>query len=169
MSFASSSTTNGQDSRFLNKLVKTNIAITRFDPVYSDAKARAATLGEFNFFNAWMSQPKNQLETFRAWAGKDSDIRYATLAQEFVHTQEMPDCVVITSPPTTSISARGSCKILLILHASLRVQPPVLQQVSHTIVSLRLRTRLHSWSTGNLSKAPNTRELVYIQPVGPHL
>ncbi|KAF7975795.1 hypothetical protein HWV62_8625 [Athelia sp. TMB] len=48
----------------------------RFDPVYSDAKARAATLGEFNFFNAWMSQPKSQLETFRAWAGKDSDISY---------------------------------------------------------------------------------------------
>lgn len=47
----------------------------RFDPVYSDAKARAGTLGEFNFFNAWMSQPKSQLETFRAWAGKDSDIR----------------------------------------------------------------------------------------------
>ncbi|KAJ3016051.1 hypothetical protein NUW54_g890 [Trametes sanguinea] len=48
----------------------------RFDPVYSDAKARAATLGEFNFFSAWMSQPKSQLETFRAWAGKDSDISY---------------------------------------------------------------------------------------------
>ncbi|KAH8120139.1 NAD-binding protein [Phellopilus nigrolimitatus] len=48
----------------------------RFDPVYSDAKARAASLGEFNFFNAWMSQPKSQLETFRAWAGKDSDISY---------------------------------------------------------------------------------------------
>lgn len=48
-----------------------------FDPVYSDAKARAPSLGEFNFFSAWMSQPKSQLETFRAWAGKDSDIRYA--------------------------------------------------------------------------------------------
>ncbi|KDQ11622.1 hypothetical protein BOTBODRAFT_35283 [Botryobasidium botryosum FD-172 SS1] len=48
----------------------------RFDPVYSDARARAQTLGEFNFFTAWMSQPKSQLETFRAWAGKDSDISY---------------------------------------------------------------------------------------------
>ncbi|EEB94527.1 hypothetical protein MPER_06645, partial [Moniliophthora perniciosa FA553] len=48
----------------------------RFDPVYSDARAKAATLGEFNFFQAWMSQPKSQLETFRAWAGKDSDISY---------------------------------------------------------------------------------------------
>ena len=51
----------------------------RFDPVYSDAKVRAQTLGECNFFSAWMSQPKSQLETFRAWAGKDSDIRWATV------------------------------------------------------------------------------------------
>ncbi|KAG6872875.1 hypothetical protein C0995_005733 [Termitomyces sp. Mi166 len=50
----------------------------RFDPVYSDAKARVAALGEFNYFNAWMSQPKSQLETFRAWAGKDSDIRQSS-------------------------------------------------------------------------------------------
>jgi len=48
----------------------------RFDPAYSDARGRAATLGEFNFFNAWMSQPKSQLETFKSWAGKDSDISY---------------------------------------------------------------------------------------------
>lgn len=46
-----------------------------FDPVYSDAKAKAQALGEFNYFNAWMSQPKSQLETFKAWAGKESDIR----------------------------------------------------------------------------------------------
>jgi D-galacturonate reductase len=29
-----------------------------------------------NFFSAWMSQPKSQLKTFSAWAGKDSDISY---------------------------------------------------------------------------------------------
>jgi len=51
------------------------LVLPRYDPVYSDARARARSLGEFNFFNAWMSQPKSQLETFRAWAGKDSDIR----------------------------------------------------------------------------------------------
>jgi D-galacturonate reductase len=51
------------------------LVLLRYDPVYSDARVRARTLGEFNFFNAWMSQPKSQLETFRAWAGKDSDIR----------------------------------------------------------------------------------------------
>ncbi|KAF7306669.1 GFO-IDH-MocA domain-containing protein [Mycena indigotica] len=48
----------------------------RFDPAYSDAKARAQALGEFNFFSAWMSQPKLQLEVFKSWAGKDSDISY---------------------------------------------------------------------------------------------
>ncbi|KXN89868.1 hypothetical protein AN958_04872, partial [Leucoagaricus sp. SymC.cos] len=58
----------------------------RFDPVYSDAKARAQTLGEFNFFSAWMSQPKSQLETFRAWAGKDSDISWTAPLKAGIHT-----------------------------------------------------------------------------------
>ena len=48
----------------------------RFDPTYSDAKARAKDLGDFNYFYSYMSQPKSQLETFRAWAGRDSDISY---------------------------------------------------------------------------------------------
>ncbi|KAI5298951.1 hypothetical protein KEM55_002746, partial [Ascosphaera atra] len=48
----------------------------RFDPAYSDARAKAKTLGDFNYFYSYMSQPKSQLETFKAWAGKDSDISY---------------------------------------------------------------------------------------------
>ena len=49
----------------------------RFDPAYADARHRARTsLGDFNYFYAYMSQPKSQLETFKAWAGKDSDISY---------------------------------------------------------------------------------------------
>jgi D-galacturonate reductase len=49
----------------------------RFDPAYADARHRAKTsLGDFNYFYAYMSQPKSQLETFKAWAGKDSDISY---------------------------------------------------------------------------------------------
>ncbi|PGH11340.1 hypothetical protein AJ79_04956 [Helicocarpus griseus UAMH5409] len=48
----------------------------RFDPAYSDARARARTLGDFNYFYSYMSQPKSQLETFKAWAGRDSDISY---------------------------------------------------------------------------------------------
>ncbi|KAL5339142.1 hypothetical protein BJX70DRAFT_172108 [Aspergillus crustosus] len=48
----------------------------RFDPAYSDARAKAKTLGDFNYFYSYMSQPKSQLETFKAWAGKESDISY---------------------------------------------------------------------------------------------
>ncbi|KAL1585056.1 hypothetical protein WHR41_06182 [Cladosporium halotolerans] len=50
----------------------------RFDPAYADARDRATRglLGEFNYFYSYMSQPKSQLETFKAWAGKDSDISY---------------------------------------------------------------------------------------------
>lgn len=47
----------------------------RFDPVYCDARAKAISLGHFNYFYSYMSQPKRQLDTFRAWAGKESDIR----------------------------------------------------------------------------------------------
>lgn len=49
----------------------------RFDPAYADARERArAELGDINYFYSYMSQPKRQLETFKAWAGKDSDISY---------------------------------------------------------------------------------------------
>jgi len=47
----------------------------RFDPIYTDARDRIQNLGNFSYINAYMSQPKKQLETFRAWAGKSSDIR----------------------------------------------------------------------------------------------
>ncbi|KAJ9609132.1 hypothetical protein H2200_006903 [Cladophialophora chaetospira] len=48
----------------------------RFDPAYADAKFRSKKLGDFNYFYSYMSQPKSQLETFKAWAGKESDISY---------------------------------------------------------------------------------------------
>ncbi|KAL1835834.1 hypothetical protein VTJ49DRAFT_6024 [Mycothermus thermophilus] len=48
----------------------------RYDPAYWDARARARKLGDFNYFYSYMSQPKFQLETFKAWAGTDSDISY---------------------------------------------------------------------------------------------
>jgi D-galacturonate reductase len=48
----------------------------RYDPAYWDARARAKKLGEFNYFYSYMSQPKFQLETFKAWAGRESDISY---------------------------------------------------------------------------------------------
>lgn len=48
----------------------------RFDPIYVDALDRIRTLGDLSYFYSYMSQPKHQLETFRAWAGKSSDISY---------------------------------------------------------------------------------------------
>lgn len=49
----------------------------RFDPAYADARLKAQTiLGEFSYFYSYMSQPKSQLDTFKAWAGRDSDISY---------------------------------------------------------------------------------------------
>lgn len=49
----------------------------RWDPVYVDARDRLrAGLGALSFFSAYMSQPKHQLHTFRAWAGRSSDISY---------------------------------------------------------------------------------------------
>ena len=48
----------------------------RWDPIYADARDRIRGLGDFSFFQSYMSQPKSQLDTFRAWAGKSSDISY---------------------------------------------------------------------------------------------
>ena len=48
----------------------------RFDPIYTDARDRIQKLGQFSFFQSYMSQPKHQLDTFKAWAGKSSDISY---------------------------------------------------------------------------------------------
>ena len=48
----------------------------RWDPIYSDAREKLRNLGEASYFNSYMSQPKSQLESFRAWAGISSDISY---------------------------------------------------------------------------------------------
>jgi D-galacturonate reductase len=48
----------------------------RWDPIYSDAREKIREIGEASYFNSYMSQPKSQLESFRAWAGVSSDISY---------------------------------------------------------------------------------------------
>ena len=48
----------------------------RWDPIYKDACDRIRSLGDFSLFHAYMSQPKSQLDSFKAWAGKSSDISY---------------------------------------------------------------------------------------------
>lgn len=41
-----------------------------------DARNRAKGLGYFGYVHSYMSQPKSQLEAFKAWAGEESDISY---------------------------------------------------------------------------------------------
>lgn len=48
----------------------------RWDPIYADARARLRELGDLSYFTSYMSQPKSQLDSFRAWAGRASDISY---------------------------------------------------------------------------------------------
>jgi D-galacturonate reductase len=48
----------------------------RFDPMYADACDRARSYGDLSFMSSYMSQPKSQLTTFQAWAGRSSDISY---------------------------------------------------------------------------------------------
>jgi D-galacturonate reductase len=48
----------------------------RWDPIYIDARDKIQSLGPFSYIYSYMSQPKHQLETFKAWAGKGSDISF---------------------------------------------------------------------------------------------
>jgi len=48
----------------------------RYDPIYSDAVNKMQGYGDFGFFSSYMSQPKSQLQTFKKWAGRSSDISY---------------------------------------------------------------------------------------------
>ncbi|KAH8927224.1 D-galacturonic acid reductase [Atractiella rhizophila] len=81
----------------------------RFDPVYGDAKAKAALLGEFNYFNSYMSQPKTQLETFKAWAGQDSDISYYLNSHHIdIHVWSVGDRAVPVK--VTASASRGTAE-----------------------------------------------------------
>lgn len=64
----------------------------RFDPAYSDARFKAQKLGDFNYYYSYMSQPKSQLETFKAWAGVDSDISY------YLNSHHVDICDSMVSP-----------------------------------------------------------------------
>lgn len=48
----------------------------RWDPIYGDSRDKIQSLGPFSYLYSYMSQPKHQLDTFKAWAGKSSDISY---------------------------------------------------------------------------------------------
>lgn len=85
----------------------------RLDPFYSDARDRisSGSLGdEFQYLYAYMSQPKHQLDTFKAWAGKSSDISYYLNSHHIdftewcLHSKARPVRVVGTS--STGVASR---------------------------------------------------------------
>ena len=59
-----------------NKLTIAMEVHKRWDPIYADARAKLRELGDLSYFSSYMSQPKSQLDSFRSWAGKSSDISY---------------------------------------------------------------------------------------------
>lgn len=85
----------------------------RLDPFYSDArdKISSGSLGdEFQYLYAYMSQPKHQLDTFKAWAGKSSDISYYLNSHHIdftewcLHNKARPVRVIGTS--STGVASR---------------------------------------------------------------
>lgn len=81
----------------------------RWDPIYVDAKDKIKALGSFSYLYSYMSQPKHQLDTFRSWAGKSSDISYYLNS----HHIDFHEWVVgETSRPTrvTAIASSGVAK-----------------------------------------------------------
>lgn len=73
----------------------------RWDPIYLDARDRIRNLGDFSFFQSYMSQPKSQLETFRSWAGVSSDISY------YLNAHHIDFHVWATSPWAIPRDVRG--------------------------------------------------------------
>lgn len=78
----------------------------RWDPMYTDARDRIrSTLGPFSYMYSYMSQPKQQLDTFKAWLGKGvSDISYY-LNSHHIDFHEW--CMENTSRPV-SVTATAS-------------------------------------------------------------
>ncbi|KAF2403570.1 NAD(P)-binding protein [Trichodelitschia bisporula] len=79
----------------------------RYDPAYADARHKARTaLGEFNYFYSYMSQPKSQLKTFSAWAGRESDISY------YLNSHHVDVCEsMVPEYKPVQVSASGSTGI----------------------------------------------------------
>lgn len=91
----------------------------RWDPIYTDARDRLQRLGHFSYLASYMSQPKyqvelssrqarphrRQLDTFKAWAGRSSDISYYLNAH---HIDFHEWCVGLSSRPVTVFAAAST-------------------------------------------------------------
>ena len=79
----------------------------RWDPIYADAVVEARKHGDFSYFYAYMSQPKKQLETFKRWAGKSSDISYYLNA----HHVDLSVWIVADGAKPVCVTASGASGI----------------------------------------------------------
>ena len=109
-----------------------------------------------------MSQPKSQLETFRAWAGKDSDIRQVIHLSVFQSVKSNNNAyrsdvgIATTSHRTTSTYAVGSSKERRFQPALWPAPRRASRRENRTIVSPRPRIPSHFSSTGSPSQARST-------------
>lgn len=84
----------------------------RWDPMYTDARDKIKELGNFSYMYSYMSQPKHQLETFKSWAGKSSDISYY-LNSHHIDFHEW--CMGTTARPV-SVTATASAGVAKTMH-----------------------------------------------------
>jgi len=81
----------------------------RYDPIYRDAVNRIQGLGDFGYFSSYMSQPKFQLQTFKSWAGKSSDISYYLNSHHIdIHEWALEGRAVVRR--VNAMAANGVCK-----------------------------------------------------------
>jgi D-galacturonate reductase len=100
-----------EDHRALHEAaVENNVLVAvevhkRWDPIYVDSRDRIQALGPFSYMYSYMSQPKHQLNTFKAWAGKSSDISYY-LNSHHIDFHEW--CVGDTARPISVMAAAST-------------------------------------------------------------
>lgn len=126
----------------------------RLDPIYVDARDKIQqSLGPFSYMHAYMSQPKYQLDTFRAWAGRDSDISYY-LNSHHVDFHEW--CVGQTARPisVTALASTGvasqlvehkQCEDTITLSVQWEVFPPACGDADQAKSSLGSASYTASW------------------------
>lgn len=130
-----------------NVLVITEVH-KRFDPIYIDARDKLKGLGPFSYLYSYMSQPKYQLETFKAWAGKSSDISYY-LNSHHIDFHEW--CVGETARPVTvtATASTGTAKRLFEIDCedtiTLTVRWDILDPATHQPMQSATAVYTSSW------------------------
>lgn len=117
----------------------------RFDPAYFDAREKARTeLGDPSYFYSYMSQPKKQLKTFSAWAGKDSDISYYLGS----HHVDIHDWITRGMARPVRVTASGSSGIAESLGCTPGTEDTITLVVDYEILDARGRAQQGKRATG---------------------